>query len=535
VNREPNAGTGKREAQVTVDLRDTGLFVALRRRSSFGAEKIGEEETVTELGRSTLTLANGTYEVLLRDRLFGWNSDRIEAVEVPTGAVMTLVATRDFARYSPPAADGGPIRHNQFRWNGKPYRLTPAQSACIDVLLKRYAAGTFTATADDLNAAAFSVLPFGSEANQDVTIEGVLRNTEVIEKPQDFDRPVSFAGDDILGPLVVRAAEAEGTFQLATAEVARCRIDIRQPLLTVTVTNSDMGERVSSSGVRDIEYGVSAGTLSVYIGDPAVGWRRGYLFAAVTFGEPRISRNASGGERIDVVASRDAAYLRQIAATEIPEPAYDIQFRWFALPESDRGFGREVERTYQVDQAQAECIKVLLRALADGSPILTEQEMLSAAKIEGRTFAEVFGLALKEDKDRWTGLLSPGDREGTWQLTPPPEGMVDLGPDTATLDRLVQLAEDDLQAAEMRHESGTSSTGEVHEARLKLAEAKLRRAAERADQDLQRRLLEEIVAIRTQQLEIVQTQHERGTVPATAVREAEAALLEAQARLEGLE
>ena len=94
--------------------------------------------------------------------------------------------------------------------------------------------------------------------------------------------------------------------------------------------------------------------------------------------------------------------------------------------------------------------------------------------------------------------------------------------------------EEDLQAAEMRHESGTSSTGEVHEARLKLAEAKLRRAEERSDQDLQRRLLEEIVAIRNQQLEIVQTQHERGTVPATAVREAEAALLEAQARLEAV-
>jgi outer membrane protein TolC len=112
--------------------------------------------------------------------------------------------------------------------------------------------------------------------------------------------------------------------------------------------------------------------------------------------------------------------------------------------------------------------------------------------------------------------------------------MVDLGSDTATLDRLIQLAEEDLRAAEGRHQAGVASTGELQDTQLKLAEAKLRRVEQRGDKDLRERLLEEVVGIRRQQLDVVKTQQERGTVPATAVREAEAALLEAQSRLEAV-
>jgi hypothetical protein len=290
------------------------------------------------------------------------------------------------------------------------------------------------------------------------------------------------------------------------------------------------------SGAGNIEYGISTGAMSVVIGDLAVGWHRGEAYSGVNFGAPQFSIDVQRDGRFHVVASRNADYFRKIAAAEAPESATDIHFRWFEPSIRTRrlGGGAVLGRPYAVDPDQAACIKVLLRALADGSPVMTEQEIVSAAMIEGRNFADVFGLGLQGNERAWTGLLSPGEREGTWQLTPPPEGMVDLGQETATLDRLIQLADEDLRAAEGRHQAGVASTGELQDARLKLAEAKLRRAEQRGDKDLQKRLLEEIVEIQRQQLDVVQSQHERGTVPATAVREAEAALLQAQARLEGV-
>jgi serine/threonine protein kinase len=539
VNREPNVSTDNREAQVTVDLRDTGLFVALRRRSSFSGEKIGDEETVAELGPSTLLLANGSYEVLLRDQRFGWNVARTTAVEIPAGAVMTLVASRDLARYAPPAVDD-PLELAtrdgiRFLWNGKGYRVTPAQAACVNLLLRRSGEGTLTATEDELKAAALTVVAPDREADPGATVEGVLRNVHDIERPESPGAETP-AGDDLFGSLIVRD-EAQGTYRLAPADVARCRIEARHDWLTATVTHPVTGERVSFSGVGAIEYVMTAGAVSVVIGDDAAGWSQGQAYSGANFGAPQFSIDAQREGWFNVVASRDAEYFRQMATAEAPESASDIHFRWFdrsILLAQNPGGGAFVGRPYAVNADQAACIKVLLRALADGSPVMAEQEIISAAKIEGRTFADVFSLALDENKDRWTGLLSPGEREGTWQLTPPPDEMVDLGPETATLDRLIQLAEQNLQAAEARHKSGFSSTGELQEARGKLAEAKLRRAEQRADTDLRRRLLEEILTIRREQLETVQKLHETGRVPPSAVREAEAAVLEAQSRLEAV-
>jgi outer membrane protein TolC len=107
--------------------------------------------------------------------------------------------------------------------------------------------------------------------------------------------------------------------------------------------------------------------------------------------------------------------------------------------------------------------------------------------------------------------------------------------DTATLDRLIQLAEEEFAVIQARHEAGEAPKVEVWAAQRKLAEAKFGRAEQRADLDEQRRLLTQIVELRSQELGAAKQRLEGGTVPPNVVREAESALLEAQARLEALQ
>ncbi len=66
--------------QTTVTMHDDGILAALRRISVFDGTK-GEEKTVGKYGGTVFQLQPGDYELLIRDRLFGWGG-RIETVTI---------------------------------------------------------------------------------------------------------------------------------------------------------------------------------------------------------------------------------------------------------------------------------------------------------------------------------------------------------------------------------------------------------------------------------------------------------------------
>jgi hypothetical protein len=51
-----------------------GLFVALRRRSSFNGNAASDEHLATSAGTTWLEQPPGEYDVLVRDERFGWGA-----------------------------------------------------------------------------------------------------------------------------------------------------------------------------------------------------------------------------------------------------------------------------------------------------------------------------------------------------------------------------------------------------------------------------------------------------------------------------
>ncbi len=144
---------GDTMAQVAVDIRAAGLMAALRRRSTFSGERIGDEESVTLPGVSVLKgLTPGSYEVLVRDRKFGWGvlQDRIETIELPRGGGLALILGRDLSRYVRSPVLVGNIDMCPFQWNGQLYKLSTAQAICVNHLLQRHVEGLPPATNVDL-------------------------------------------------------------------------------------------------------------------------------------------------------------------------------------------------------------------------------------------------------------------------------------------------------------------------------------------------------------------------------------------------
>jgi hypothetical protein len=100
------------------------------------------------------------------------------------------------------------------------------------------------------------------------------------------------------------------------------------------------------------------------------------------------------------------------------------------------------------------------------------------------------------------------------------------------LRRLIELSERELERARALHEQGTVPASEVRDAQRALLEAKLRadQAAGRVADVVTR--LEELLAIEKLELEYAERLVETGVVPLTSRDEAEKQVLEVQVRLE---
>ena len=495
-----------RSGVVWVDIRDTGLFLALRRKSAFSGEDLGDEELFTELGKSQVLLPSGTYEVLLGDRLLGWSGRRTIDVAANKGTRLTL--TRDFARYVLPADTA--VYASSFTWNGRAFPLTPAQAAGVNLLLQRYADGDVTTAADDIIAV---LRDAGADTQSD---EFSLNRIWTGENP---------SGNNVLGSLVLHDAD---TYRLAPAEIVVGRIVIAHEGLNVIIRNVVSGEQIAYQWPVDATFSIAPGELQILRGDALIGWHQGN-----TADDPNLSRTEEQIEMrpdgtFEVAFARDAAYFRRLATMPLPDVEV-LRFCW-----ADGGPIGGGNAGVQVNRDQARCIQVLLAALADGSPELTEDEILQRAEIEGRNFSDVFsapeGVPPQFAEVYWTKLLQPGDSPGTWRLTPPSDDIADPDVTTSSSDRILQLAEQELAAVQQLVELGSASAGELLAAHLKVAEARLDRAERLTDAVERTAALDAIVDVRRQQLEMATRLHESGVVSDTELQQAEAEYLKAKQR-----
>ncbi len=258
-------------------------------------------------------------------------------------------------------------------------------------------------------------------------------------------------------------------------------------------------------------------------------WKIGASRGAFEAAPPNhvVTADLGRNDTATVVAERDAEHLRRLASVEFPSGEITIAFAWFSRQPQP-----------PLTREQAECVKVLLRAFADGTPEMKDEDIVAAAGISMRTFADVFGLALRATGDRWNALLIEGKAPNTWRLTAPPAGMVPFGdegapattPDTSALDRLVELAREELEQVRRLHAAATVPASQLYEAELNLVEAEIGRAEALRDKPRLRDQFDRAIELRTQLLEIVKQQHESGVVPPSAVRDAERELIKLQLR-----
>ena len=103
---EPGVNTffeGK--VQLDVRLLSEGMFVALRRRSSFNGSLVSDEHLATSIGRTSLQIQPGEYDVLVRDEWFGWGAGNRGAIVVRESGLGTLTVQRDLSSSVKPFED----------------------------------------------------------------------------------------------------------------------------------------------------------------------------------------------------------------------------------------------------------------------------------------------------------------------------------------------------------------------------------------------------------------------------------------------
>ena len=97
---EPGVNTlfeGK--VQLDVRLLSEGMFVALRRRSSFNGSLVSDEHLATSIGTTSLKLQPGEYDVLVRDEQFGWGVGNRGRIVVRESGLGTLTVQRDLSSF----------------------------------------------------------------------------------------------------------------------------------------------------------------------------------------------------------------------------------------------------------------------------------------------------------------------------------------------------------------------------------------------------------------------------------------------------
>lgn len=501
------AGQG-RGALLDIDIRDTGLFMALRRKSAFTGEEIGEEESFSELGESQVMLPAGTYDVLLKDRIVGWSgAEYRREIELPAGKWVRLTLARDFDRYVLPAETA--VYAPYFIWNGRSNPLSPIQAAGVNLLLERYADGAIAASAEELIAAFRSI---GAHVQSD---QFSLNSIWTGENP---------SGDNLLGPLVIHDADAD-TYRLVPPDLVRGRIVIAQNFLRVTVRNVESGEQTSYQGPANVDFSIAPGQLQIMRADELIGWHSGNTADAPNLSRIEETVPLQPGELFDIEFVRDAEHFRRLATMPLPEDVEVLRFRWAG----NRPVGQAALMGFQVDREQARCIQALLAALADGSPDLTEEAILQNAGIEGRAFSEIFPTQSPHglEESEWAALLEAGKAPGTWRLTPPRGGIAESQSSASIEDRILQLAEEELAAVQQLVDRQVASVGDLLQARLKVAEARLDRARRLGDDAEQTAARDAILDVRLEQRDAAKKLHESGVITKAELQQVEAEYLRA--------
>ena len=398
--------TGDRTGTLTIDIQDDGLVVALRRKSAFGGIVAESELQVTEYGPTQLKLDQGEYEILIRDKLFGWG-DRLQTLTI--GASHTLMnVDRDFGRLStidPLGVKAGKV----FLWDGVRYGLPLGIER---IVVSRMLQSFQTATPDVAEEELLSLLTaenqrFEREFAGGELFKGELNTLEEVFKDQNVR---SHDTTPAWGNLVI-PGEAEGTYRLAPLERGTLTIEIVNEGMQATVRpvdpEVDVDSRMIYGGSNSWE--LPPGEYEIDIADTRVGW--GFMSPSTVRQE---SVTLADGDTVEVnIDRRLADYVTQPSSHMEGGTVYPPMFKWFPGPSLG---GANLSRE------QAACVSVLLEAMAEGQADIPESELLDRAEVEAETIGEVFDSIDDPVAPPWRNLIIPGETEGTWRLKPPPEG-----------------------------------------------------------------------------------------------------------------
>ncbi|MFG0295274.1 MAG: hypothetical protein ACF8PG_05145, partial [Maioricimonas sp. JB045] len=249
----------ERRGTLVIDLRSTGMLVAVRRKSSFDRITLSEE-TITTMGQTALQLPPGEYEVLKRDELAGWSTrtSRTEARIVQADGSSRVIVRRDLEFVTRPVESQTGVW--RLRWNGKTFLINADQRSVLQNLLDAM-------VANDPDVAEATLLE-GSKYESMADFFGVK------DHPWPYLRAVRPDElTDTEGNLVI-PGEKEGTWRLAPPVWGTVRIEAKAPGLTLTVRLPD---EESPPAVLFLEPGVT-GEFELPVGEAKLSIRDHWIF-----------------------------------------------------------------------------------------------------------------------------------------------------------------------------------------------------------------------------------------------------------------
>ncbi|QDU40164.1 Serine/threonine-protein kinase PknB [Maioricimonas rarisocia] len=405
----PSGAPLERQGTLVIDLRSTGMLVAVRRKSSFDRTTLSEE-TITTMGETALSLPPGEYEVLMRDELAGWSTQnsRTETWIVRADSSSRVIVRRDLEFVTRPVESQ--TRVWRLRWNGKMFLINADQRSVLQNLLD-----AMVANEPDVEEA---TLLEGSKYESMAEFFGVK------DHPWPYLRAVRPDElTDTEGRLVI-PGETKGTWRLSPPAWGTVEIDVKVPGFGLTIPPQDEeGPLASWSRLQaDAKFVVDlpVGRADLQVFDNLVRWNV-WRFNLGQLQAETSTVTVSPAEPTRVLVDRTPEDLRRVADYEWPAGHDTAELYWpvEGTPPLIGGFGLHLTRD------QAAIIRVLLRAYADGQPEVSETELLEGAGLEDRSLEELF-----PPKTRTLlRYMIAGEEKGTWRLSPLPEGVLNRSED----------------------------------------------------------------------------------------------------------
>ncbi len=456
---DPSVGTySDGKVNLTVQILDPGLLVALRRNSLFGATIDPEETLVTRIGDSSLRVAPGHYELLVRDDNFGWGHNLRGSVTIREQGVGTLSIARDLSATLHPDVPRGK-RSTTFRWNGESYTnlslshfnvlvtLTAAflngspdvaEETLLLALTSTRLGWVMRPTQEDgqvryeriVQAVPDAASPFGTRRFPTPADEDVIRDSPYynVAPPQSFEAAL---GRSLQQRGLIVPGETEGTFRLAPIPkaIVRFTLDAATESLTWSYPDHAGWREFYSDGHYVLEVRPGTYHYTFVPAHPDVAWLKPTWEGHQAIALPR-SIDAADGEDIELDATlrlTDAVQPRTWTQVLNDPSQHQYLLRWY-------GFGNFDDKepphdAFQLNAAQAAVVGRLLQALSEGHPDVVESELLTVAREAGALppteaaadastgLEPVFPGLSKGD---WTDLLIAGESPETWRLHVPP-------------------------------------------------------------------------------------------------------------------